>query len=445
MTLTQRERAFFALILCAYVVLGVLFAVRVPAWQAPDEPAHYNYIRQVAEGRLIPVISIGDWDNAYLEALKAKGFQELNEFERAALVAIEYEDHQPPLYYWLSAPIYALTGGDLLALRLVGVAWGVGVVMLAFALARAVFPLQKPVWFGVMALVAFQPQHLHMLASVNNDALAWVLAGALLLACVRLVRGDAVPFWGLGLLMGLAFITKTTIYYYVAVIGLAIILVAWRQPMRLRAGARALLIVGIIAGVFAGAWWGRNVSVYGFPDFLGLRAHDEVVIGQLRTGDYVRQVGAGGYIENFARTTLHSFWGQFGWMAVPMIGIFAPNDHIPYIGIGAVMLGAGVGIAGLLWRAKKAGDVPPAVRDSHLVLLLSVMLAVAVYLYYNTAFVQFQGRYLFTALLPFALYLTYGQATLLGQRLRWGVLAFPFALAVLDAYLIWRVLPNALG
>jgi hypothetical protein len=62
-------------LLAAYAVLAVLFAVRTPAWQAPDEPAHYNYVRQAAGGVWLPVIELGDWDSAALEQLKAQRFR----------------------------------------------------------------------------------------------------------------------------------------------------------------------------------------------------------------------------------------------------------------------------------------------------------------------------------------------------------------------------------
>jgi len=108
-------------LLAAYAVLAVLFAVRTPAWQAPDEPAHYNYVRQAAGGVWLPVIELGDWDSAALEQLKAQRFRGASP---ADIHAIEYEDHQPPLYYWLAAPIYALTDGSLTALRLFSAFWG---------------------------------------------------------------------------------------------------------------------------------------------------------------------------------------------------------------------------------------------------------------------------------------------------------------------------------
>ena len=33
---------FCVLLIGAYLIAGLLFAIQTPAWQAPDEPAHYN-------------------------------------------------------------------------------------------------------------------------------------------------------------------------------------------------------------------------------------------------------------------------------------------------------------------------------------------------------------------------------------------------------------------
>ena len=50
----RRERAGLALILVLYLGLAALFATLTPAWQAPDEPAHYNYVRYLAEKTPFP-------------------------------------------------------------------------------------------------------------------------------------------------------------------------------------------------------------------------------------------------------------------------------------------------------------------------------------------------------------------------------------------------------
>ncbi len=119
----QRHLPLLAIVL-AYLAVGTLFAVLTPAWQAPDEPAHFNVVRQLAAGDF-PVMEPGDYDQAYLTKVV---------FESAFapqydLTIIEYEDWQPPLYYLLQTPVFWLSGGSLTALRLFSVLLGAGVVV----------------------------------------------------------------------------------------------------------------------------------------------------------------------------------------------------------------------------------------------------------------------------------------------------------------------------
>src|SRR4051812_3142399 len=111
-----------ALIVLIYLVIGTLYAVKTPAWQVPDEPAHYNYVRQLATTGELPVIRPGDWDNDYLNKIKDQKFSAAALGDR--LSSIQYEDHQPPLYYVLEAPVYSATQGNLSAMRLLSVLLG---------------------------------------------------------------------------------------------------------------------------------------------------------------------------------------------------------------------------------------------------------------------------------------------------------------------------------
>ena len=192
------------------MLAGTLFALYTPPWQAPDEPAHFNYIRQVAEAGCCPVIQSGDWDSAYLDALKAARFApELLDDQDA----IQYEDHHPPLYYLLASVVYKLSAGDLIALRLFSVVLGAGVVILSYACSRRILPNQPQIALGVMALVAFLPQHLHMMSAVNNDSLAELLVGIALLWLLRYLDSADAPVWPIALIVGLALLTKITIYF----------------------------------------------------------------------------------------------------------------------------------------------------------------------------------------------------------------------------------------
>ena len=50
--LFMRKHAILILIVLIYLGIGALYVINTPAWQAPDEPAHYNYVRQLAAGQL---------------------------------------------------------------------------------------------------------------------------------------------------------------------------------------------------------------------------------------------------------------------------------------------------------------------------------------------------------------------------------------------------------
>ena len=148
-------------ILIAYLALGTAYALQTPAWQAPDEPAHYNYIKFIAEKHALPILHKGEYDQAYNE-----------EFTRTpqntasmSIDPLRYENYAPPLYYLLAAPIYALTGGWLNAIRLFSVVLGGALVVVAYLIGAEAYPDQMVFALGGAAFVAFVPQHLAMMSA----------------------------------------------------------------------------------------------------------------------------------------------------------------------------------------------------------------------------------------------------------------------------------------
>jgi hypothetical protein len=74
-------------------------------------------------------------------------------------------------------------------------------------------------------------------------------------------------------------------------------------------------------------------------------------------------------------------------------------------------------------------------------LLVTCGLACLAYIGYNAAFEQFQGRYLFTALVPIAVLKIGGWSALFPERARApGVAAIAAGLVALNAYALVRVL-----
>ena len=434
--MSRTEYVLLGLLLAAYLALGALFAVRTPPWQAPDEPAHYNYVRQLVEGQL-PVIEPEDWDQAYLSQIVGAEFA-----PSFPVDAITYEDWQPPLYYLLQAPVYALTGGSLTAMRLLSVALGAGVVALAYVVGRAVFGRVAPA-LAVAAFVAFLPQHLAILGSVNNDALSELIIAAILALLVT-PWPEGPPtrrLLALGLLLGAGFLTKGQAYLMAPVVAVFLLIRPQRSPRPLR----SWLLVFVPALLIGLLVWGRNAAVYGGLDVLARAAHDDVVVGQPRTAEWLAQYGLAGTLGRFARTTFVSFWGQFGWMAAPLPGWMVA-------GLLALTL---VALAGLLMTAFQrptTNDQRPtnsSLVTRHSSLVLTFLLTLALHVAYNLTFVQHQGRYLYPALIPIAVGFVAGLDTWLRPLVRrWPRVEWVLPVGVagvlvgISLFALWRILPG---
>src|SRR3989442_8404486 len=139
----RAEALPLALILGAYLVVATLYAARVPPYNAPDEPAHANYVREIAGRGALPVLRPGDWDADLLERLKAARFPAGSDVS-----AIRYESHQPPLYYLLLAPLARATAGaserdQIVALRLGSAAIGLVALAAPYRAARTLIPCDR--------------------------------------------------------------------------------------------------------------------------------------------------------------------------------------------------------------------------------------------------------------------------------------------------------------
>ncbi len=385
------------LILLVYLVVGSLYAIHTPQWQAPDEPAHYNYVRQLAEG-VWPVIEAGDYDESYRSRAVSSRF--------AADLPIEpltYEDWQPPLYYILLTPVYWLTAGALLPLRLTSLIFGVGVITAAYAIGQRLWPDRHWLIVIAAAFVAFLPQHIAILSSVNNDSLAELIIATvlwLLISATLAVRAGVhvapVCWLAIGIALGLGFLTKATVYIMAPIMALTVLVLFWRRWGILW---RSLALMFVPAGFVGAIWWTRNLFVYDGFDPLAMMAHGAVVVGQPRTVEWLATYGTAGTLGRFAVTTFRSFWGQFGWMGVLM------DPRVYQV----LLLFSVVVVAGILLRltvTRKNGQI--RFEDQHrylpyLILLATFILNALLYLGYNLTFVQHQGRYLFASLIPIAL------------------------------------------
>jgi 4-amino-4-deoxy-L-arabinose transferase-like glycosyltransferase len=369
-----------------------------------------------------------------------------------SIAPIRYEFHQPPLYYLLQMPLYSLFGGALLPLRLASLLLGGLTLVVVYWSVEALVPRRPWLAWGTAAFVAFLPMHLALNAALNNDALADLLLALALLLLIRYLKMEAGRertrlLVLLGITTGLGLLTKSSLYILLPFVLLAVAArrlwldkPPWRPTPRTLvglAGAGAAFLLPAVG--LALPWWLRNVAVYGGLDVLGLGRHEQVVVGQLRTAEFVAQFGAGRLVRDFVVTTFQSFWGQFGWMGVLL-------DQRLYQVLAVL---SALALAGLVvWAVRLAGSRAAAVQDAAAVkntaavkktakavptnrgvppvrgdgfrrlsrwqwaavgmLALWGLLTVASYLWYNVTFLQHQGRYLFRALLPIGLAVALG-------------------------------------
>ena len=356
------------IVIAFYLVLGALYAALTPAWQIPDEPAHYNFARYTAQRFTLPKLTMGCYDQDYLSQLTGQKFP-----KRLSIESVCYENYQPPLYYLLAVPIFRVSSGNLLALRLLSVAFGAISLLfiyktIALFLPHTVFPL------ATTAFAAFTPMHLSMLAAVNNDALAELLLTLFVFLLLRWLLRDAEKGLPLpiiaGAVLGLILLTKVTIYTALP-LSAFILFLEWQNRRRTKSkGQRTkdkgqlkhILRLYLPALVISLPLYIRNALVYGNLDILGLKRHDEVVVGQLRTAKRLAESGVTTYFSDLLRVTFHSFWGQFGWMAVPM-------DNRVYLVLSLLTLLALIGLILWLWR----GD-SPARKQKQALWVMAIML-----------------------------------------------------------------------
>ncbi|MEM7125289.1 MAG: hypothetical protein AAF702_03110 [Chloroflexota bacterium] len=472
---THHPRLTLALILIAYLISATLFALLTPAWQMPDEPAHYNYIAHIARGDGLPVLAMGDFDMDYIGQIVGARFP-----PEMSVEVMRYEFYQPPLYYISAVPVYWLAGGTadaahpesyghaLIALRLYGVGLGVITLLLLYSCAATAFPDQPLIRLGATAFAATLPMHVAMTAALNNDSLAILLLLASSLVLLKWIASHAKTngsdgsdfdenqrerefFFGflykpnrmtalLGILLGLGLLTKIYAYVFLPVCVIVVFLAAWRNA-DIRSGllqSSWVIIPAILLGL---PLWLRNMSLYGLLDPLGLAWHDLVVAGQPTTAEWVAQYGWAAYWERAFGFTFRSFWGVFGWL-----GLFW--DSRLYAAVRILTITIGLGLLQMLFRwvwlrfrgsqkEERDGDPYSFGNSFRLwstlffgITLIAILLS---YSLYNLKFVQHQGRYFFWGMLPISLLFALGWRQLMGRT---EAFLAALALLILGAYSI---------
>jgi 4-amino-4-deoxy-L-arabinose transferase-like glycosyltransferase len=376
---------------------------------APDERQHVNYVRHISDGKGFPVFDA-----------KSAEFRET------------YQSHQPPLYYLLAASletyVHESPSAEKWVLRFLNVLLGVVTVLL---IVRGVTLFTGSEAFGAVAgcFVALMPMFIGLSSAVTNDMLLYCLASAMMaqIAFAWVNGWSTRSAMGLGLLLGLALLTKTTALLLIpaVVVGMCI------HPQR-RARFGQVIAVLLLAVLVSLPWLLRNQNLYGDP--FAMAAFREASVGNLDTAEAISRVGVWGYWSGVIEAGWKSFIGVFGYF-----DIFLPDWA--YILIASLI---GIGVIGLVIRWCTMNN-PTEARAHWLCIVLAVFVK-AGFVAYNLSYFQAQARYLYPAVFAFGFFVAAGYRTLAKNQderfLGFSSVAL-LAMFGVDLYIAAWVLPSA--
>ena len=429
--MTERlTRGLLAALVLVYLLLAGAYSAVTPAatpeQHNPDENAHMQYVQTIASGHL-PV---------FTDAMHG------------------YENHQPPLYYVLAAPVYLAARGAgeeaaMRAVRALSVLLGALLIFATYACVRIAFPDDPWLALGTAVAAGLLPGAVALSASVTNDALTnlvLVVGLGLLTKLVTAAEPKERQRWAvwLGVTLGAGILTKTsTLLLFPAVLLACYLLAARGLTTAAQAGRVAAIACGLGA-LIGSPWLLRNQLLYGDP--LAQHVFVSAFSSTAQAGDMARILYGGSifsYLGGVAQWTFASFWGGFDsllifWGQDPRahlhtndrgaMSFLAHPPPLPYTLLALLCLAA----AGGLFRAVgRRAALTPTQNVQLAAFAMLTTLTGFVFLRFILTFFQAQGRYWYPALLPLAFFFVLGLRGLL-PRPAW----FPALVGLLAASLL---------
>lgn len=430
------SRHQFAATALFFVVTGCLFvawALAVPVFEAPDEPAHWQYARYLHDEWTLP--------------LYRPGFEEAN---------------SPPLYYLAIAPFAAASQlppsvqvGDgrgqavslapprvfanddrdwsryrpVLMARMWTALLSLITVWIVYRAAASLMPWSSAL--AAAALAAFLPQFSFRAVTVSNDAAVMLFAALLTRCCVHLLtRGFT---WRRGAIaavaLAAAYLSKILAIALIAPLALALFEArAARTDGDEEAPAPLLarmlrLSVLLVAAVIVLPWSLRNLMLYG--DLTAQHAM-RTAVSHIITD---RSLFSAYFLWEFPLLLFASFIGLFGWANV----VLPKWIYLLFI---ALTLTATAGAVRGWYLRRIDGRI---LR----MLLLLIAAALAVVVYINLMFTQPQGRYMLQALPAVALFVALGLTHLPGVLGSRSLVVTAAAMLVLNVWCVAGVIVPA--
>lgn len=304
------ERRWLALIFVLYFLLGIGYSLLMPIWEAPDEPAHYHLAWHLARKGEYATI-----EQNY-EAVQPRTFYILGSYVIHTLDRFnpEFSSYVLPKEYksnirvaerrfdWNDGNNRFLPG--VYALRWINLLFGALALWISWKAFCLIAPDQRTLRIAALLLAALTPQYLHIMSSVNNDALGTLAGAYLFYLTVRVVKDqdNLLAIFVVILAVVLPLATKLTVLPVSAAL-LAIIGGKWLFGVRQK---KWLVIAGLVV-VFS-----IGVVYFFFPEIIDW-TQKEI---SWRLFSFRKKGLTPEYLKLISNQILQTYWGKVGWIAV---------------------------------------------------------------------------------------------------------------------------------
>jgi len=319
-------------ILLFYLVFGLMYALATPVFEANEELWHFGYVEHLRETGSLPTQSLYQRHTIY-----------------------RHHGSQPPLYYALMAIVTAPINIDdsedyrrlnphvniyqprsfgnknlivhdeslslvhgaglaVLVMRALGIALGAGTIVFVYKIGELVAPQRQTVAFVAGAITGLNPMFIFVTASVNNDALAMLVNGALIWLMLRTIRDgfSLRATFALAALFALSSLTKLTGMVLLPVV-LGVSFLVYRKTRDSRGLLIHLYALALCWLLIAGWWYFRNFQLYDEP--FGIITMAELA------GPRDPTFNLADLFVEYQQFRM-SFWGLFGALNIQVASIF---------------------------------------------------------------------------------------------------------------------------
>lgn len=426
--MAARDRGLVA-VLAIFIALAFAWNFTTPLFEAPDEPAHLQYILFVADHGRRPDLwtEVREAGTASFES--PFYYLMLGAILRASGIAhpFAYPERNPDFTFtpYASPPNYFLptTGGYDYVHFLRGFSSLFGLITVYCAyLAAALLKANRLLCLVSSAVTAFLPQFSYISGVLNNDTLATALASIAFVGLLGLMNSASPSKFAIALagsVCALSVLAKPHTIYLLP-FGIVLLFLKYKSDVANIRETVSWLALGFF---FVGGWYlVYNQWRYGDP--LALRMQSLIVPEQVNPKSLFNPYDLAYLTLYLPRLLFQSFLGVFGWMKIFLPPFFYAVYGITWLTAVLVTIYA-------LFRKKWTLE-----RE---ILILAPLSLLVIIIYANLTFDSNQGRYFFPALNALSLFFVFGAAELppiLGRPL---IIATPIFLLLTNLYSLWLV------